>query len=169
MPIRDLDAFAGAPRGDIAVLAHRGASGIDGLLSAAAGASVSDGRRVVVLAGDLSVLHDATALGVIAKRDLPVTVVAVDNDGGGIFHFLPQAESLDGERFEMLYGTPHGFSLDGIAGAFGMPVRVVDTHGDLRDAVESATGPLFVLVRTSRAGNVAVHDVLRNAVTAAVG
>jgi 2-succinyl-5-enolpyruvyl-6-hydroxy-3-cyclohexene-1-carboxylate synthase len=169
MPVRDLDAFSGMPRGDVAVLAHRGASGIDGLLSAAAGASVSDGRRVVVLAGDLSVLHDATALGVIARHGLPVTVVAVDNDGGGIFHFLPQADRLDRDRFEMLYGTPHGHSLDDIARAFGMPVRVVDSRDDLRDAVASAEGPIFILIRSSRRDNVAVHERLRHAVADAVG
>lgn len=163
MPIRDLDSFAGSTRGEIATLSNRGANGIDGLLSAAAGSSVSDGRRVVVLAGDLSVLHDATALGVIAGLDLPVTIVAVNNDGGGIFHFLPQADRLASDRFEMLFGTPHGHSLTRIAEAFGVPSREVGDEHDLRAAIASATGPSLIEIHTDRVKNVKVHERLRAA------
>ncbi|MEA2022845.1 MAG: 2-succinyl-5-enolpyruvyl-6-hydroxy-3-cyclohexene-1-carboxylic-acid synthase, partial [Actinomycetota bacterium] len=144
MPIRDLDSFSGSTRGEIATLSNRGANGIDGLLSAAAGSSASDGRRVVVLAGDLSALHDATALGVIAGLDLPITIVAVNNDGGGIFHFLPQADRLTSDRFEMLFGTPHGHSLTRIAEAFGVPSREVTDERDLRAAIATADGPSLI-------------------------
>ena len=161
MPIRDLDSFAGRPRGDLAVLANRGANGIDGVLSAAAGASASDGRRVVVFAGDLSTLHDATALGEIARFDLPVTIVVVNNDGGGIFHFLPQAAELPPDRFEALFGTPHGQSLATIARAFGIEARTVETDDDLRSAVSDERGPLLLELRTDREENVKVHERLR--------
>jgi 2-succinyl-5-enolpyruvyl-6-hydroxy-3-cyclohexene-1-carboxylate synthase len=163
MPIRDLDTFSGPPRGDVAVLSNRGANGIDGVLSAAAGASVSDGRRVVVLAGDLSALHDATALGEIARFDLPVTIVVVNNDGGGIFHFLPQAAELPPNRFETLFGTPHGQSLATIARAFGIEAKAVDTEEELRSAVQTNRGPLLVELRTDREENVRVHERLRKA------
>jgi len=163
MPIRDLDSFSGRPRGDLAVLSNRGANGIDGLLSAAAGASASDGRRVVVLAGDLSVLHDATALGEIARLDLPVTIVVVNNDGGGIFHFLPLAGQMPPGRFETLFGTPHGQSLVSIARAFGVEARTVETEQDLRAAAQTERGSLLVELRTDRAGNVKVHERLRAA------
>jgi len=168
MPIRDLDTFSGRPRGDLAVLANRGANGIDGLLSAAAGASASDGRRVVVLAGDLSVLHDATALGAIARMDLPVTIVAVNNDGGGIFHFLPQAEGLEPDRFETLFGTPHGHSLAPIAAAFGVAAHAVESEQGLRKAIAHATGPSLIEIKTARVSNVPLHDRLRTAVANAV-
>ncbi len=163
MPIRDLDSFAGRPRGDLAVLANRGANGIDGVLSAAAGAAASDGRRVVVLIGDLSALHDATAMGSIARMGLPVTIVVVDNNGGGIFHFLPQAESLSSDPFETLFGTPQDLSLIPVAEAFGIPARAVETDADLRSAVASATGPDLIEVVTDRGENVAVHERLRAA------
>ncbi|MEN8233370.1 MAG: 2-succinyl-5-enolpyruvyl-6-hydroxy-3-cyclohexene-1-carboxylic-acid synthase [Actinomycetota bacterium] len=168
MPIRDLDSFAGQPRGDIAVLANRGANGIDGLLSAAAGASASDGRRVVVLAGDLSVLHDAPALGMIARHALPVTVVAVNNDGGGIFHFLPQADTLPTDRFETLFGTPHGHSMGAIADAFGVPAPEISNDEDLRAAIASSSSPSLIEVRTDRTENVAVHGRLRGAAASAL-
>ncbi|MGB9358360.1 MAG: 2-succinyl-5-enolpyruvyl-6-hydroxy-3-cyclohexene-1-carboxylic-acid synthase [Acidimicrobiia bacterium] len=168
MPIRDLDAFSGRTRGDVAVLANRGANGIDGLLSSAAGTAASDGRRVVVLAGDVSTLHDATALGEIARFELRVTVVVVNNDGGGIFHFLPQAAQLPPDRFETLFGTPHGHSLVRIAEAFGMRSRAVATEADLRAAVAEDDGPLLVEIMTDRAANVAVHTRLREAAKVAL-
>ena len=168
MPIRDLDAFSGEARGDVAVLANRGANGIDGLLSSAAGAAASDGRRVVVLTGDLSTLHDATALGEIARFGLRVTTVVVNNDGGGIFHFLPQAGQLPPDRFEALFGAPHGHSLARLANAFGMRSRTVETETDLRAAVAEDDGPLLVEIATDRAANVAVHTLLREAAKAAL-
>lgn len=169
MPIRDLDSFSGSTRGEIEVLSNRGANGIDGLLSAAAGAAAFDGRRVVVLAGDLSVLHDATSLGVISRFMLPVTIVAVNNDGGGIFHFLPQADQLDTERFEMLFGTPHGQSLTAVSNAFGVPAREVNDEQDLRSSIATAEGPMLLEIKTDRERNVEVHERLRAAVAVALG
>lgn len=168
MPIRDLDAFSGRPRGDIAILSNRGANGIDGLLSAAAGASASDGRPVFVLAGDIAALHDAPALGAIGRFDLPVTIVVVNNDGGGIFHFLPQAAQLSPDRFETLFGTPHGQSLATIADAFGIEGRTVETEEDLRSSLQSKRGPLLIELRTDRDANVRVHERLRAAATDAL-
>jgi 2-succinyl-5-enolpyruvyl-6-hydroxy-3-cyclohexene-1-carboxylate synthase len=166
MPIRDLDSFSASARGEIEILSNRGANGIDGLLSAAAGAAASDDRRVVVLAGDLSVLHDATALGVIARLELPVTIVAVNNDGGGIFHFLPQADQLDPDRFEMLFGTPHGQSLTPIASAFGIPAHEVTNDRDLRTAITADKGPMLFEIKTDRVANREIHERLRAAVAA---
>lgn len=163
MPIRDLDTFSGSARGDIATLSNRGANGIDGLLSSAAGAAATGGGRVVVLAGDLSVLHDATALGFIARLDLPITIVTVNNDGGGIFHFLPQADRLIPERFETLFGTPHGRSLTAIAEGFGLPAREITHEQDLRRSVAEAEGPMLLEVKTNRANNVQIHEALNAA------
>ncbi len=162
MPVRDADTFGGVPRPDVTVLANRGANGIDGLISSAAGAAISSERPVVVLAGDLSVLHDATALGILARGGLPVTIVAVDNDGGGIFHFLPQARALDAERFERLFGTPHGTDLTAVAGAFGVPARTVTERDELGDLVGTpSAGPRLIRIPTDRTTNAAVHARLR--------
>jgi 2-succinyl-5-enolpyruvyl-6-hydroxy-3-cyclohexene-1-carboxylate synthase len=169
MPIRDLDSFAGAPRGDLDVLANRGANGIDGFLSVSAGAAIAAGHRVTAIAGDLSVLHDATALAEIARLDIPVTVVALNNDGGGIFHFLSQASEVDDERFEQVFGTPHGLSLVAVSEAFGIPARRIEAEEELRDAVRApGDGPLLVELHTDRTENVAVHERLRAAAAQAL-
>jgi 2-succinyl-5-enolpyruvyl-6-hydroxy-3-cyclohexene-1-carboxylate synthase len=156
MPIRDLDAFAGPPRADVEILANRGASGIDGLLSSAAGAAAYEGKRVVALAGDLAALHDLNALELIGRYQLPLTVVVVNNDGGGIFSFLPQA-AIDAERFETVFGTPHGRSLAEIAAAIGITQVPVDSPKDLERATR-IEGPALVELSTDRSENVAVHE-----------
>ena len=169
MPIRDLDSFAGPPRGEIAVLANRGASGIDGVLSSAAGAAASEGQRVVALIGDVAALHDANALELIARLALPVTIVVINNHGGGIFSFLPQAATVEKSRFEAAFATPHGRSLVQVAAGFGLPALSIESEADLRSAVAADDGPLLLEVITDRAENVAVHQRLRDAVRAAVG
>jgi 2-succinyl-5-enolpyruvyl-6-hydroxy-3-cyclohexene-1-carboxylate synthase len=167
MPIRDLESFAGPMRSDLAVLANRGASGIDGLLSSAAGAAAAEGRRVVALTGDVAALHDANALELIARESLPVTIVVINNDGGGIFSFLPQAEAVDDARFDAAFATPHGRSLVEVATAFGMPASRLSSPGQLAEAM-AAPGPMLLEAHTDREENVAVHrrlcDAVRNAV-----
>jgi 2-succinyl-5-enolpyruvyl-6-hydroxy-3-cyclohexene-1-carboxylate synthase len=146
MPVRDVEWY-GAPRTGVRVLANRGANGIDGVLSTALGVAAS-GAKTVVLLGDLAFLHDVGALATAARRpDLDIEVVVVDNGGGGIFSFLPQAQSLGAERFEQLFGTPHGLDLDAVAKGFGVPVTV---H------------------RTDRADNVRAHEAVHAAVAAAL-
>lgn len=97
---------------------------------------------------------------------VPATIVALNNDGGGIFHFLPQ----DGHRhFERHFGTPHGLSLTGVAGSFGVPAREVDDPDDLAKALaEDVTGPRLVEIRTDRVENVAIHRAISTAVRKAV-
>ena len=97
--------------------------------------------------------------------------MVVDNDGGGIFSFLPQARTLPAGRFETLFGTPHGLDLAALAAAYGVRTRVVEPAADLRAAVaeEVAAGGVSVLVvRTDRAANVDAHRRLDEAVAAAV-
>ena len=125
MPIRDVDAFGGH-RGDgssVTVLANRGANGIDGVISSALGAAAY-GAPVTALVGDVAALHDLNALATTVRLDLPVTVVVVHNDGGGIFSFLPQADPtrFDPDVFERHLGTPHGTDFGAVATALGMKV-----------------------------------------------
>lgn len=166
MPIRDLDAWA-PTRGDVRVVANRGASGIDGFVSTSLGVALGHPGPTVALAGDLSFLHDANGLLVRPAADL--VLVAIDNDGGGIFHFLPQVGFP--EAFERVFGTPHGTDLPGLARAHGLAVAT-PAPGALTDEVAdraAAGGRHLVHVRTDRRDNLDLHRRLQAAVAGAVG
>jgi 2-succinyl-5-enolpyruvyl-6-hydroxy-3-cyclohexene-1-carboxylate synthase len=161
MPIRDVESFA-APRPDLSVHANRGANGIDGVLSTAVGIALG-GSPTALLIGDVALLHDTNGLLGLAARPVDLCIVVVHNDGGGIFSFLPQAGVLDAERFEALFGTPHGVDLTALAIAHGLPVMEAmddDAVGTAVAAALSAGGAHVVVVRTDRAENVAVHRQL---------
>ena len=170
MPVRDVEWYA-PPRLGIRVLANRGANGIDGVVSTAAGVAAAVGRRVTALVGDLAFLHDSNALLGLADRGIDLTIVVVDNRGGGIFSFLPQAELLPVERFELLFGTPHSVDLPSLAAVHGVPAFEVHAAEGLAPALRAAsaaTGAFAVIVRTDRAANVAVHDEVHAAVASAL-
>jgi len=165
MPIRDVEWYT-RRRDDIAVLANRGANGIDGVVSTAVGVALS-GRRTIALVGDLAFLHDSTALLALARRDVDLVVVVIDNDGGGIFSFLGQAEALGPDRFEQLFGTPHGADPAAVAAAFGLAVSEAANVTELRRAL-GASGPRVSVVRSERGANVEVHRRLNQAVAKAL-
>ena len=103
MPIRDVDTFFGKTEKDIALFANRGANGIDGVVSTAFGIQAARQRPAWLLIGDLSFLHDVNGLIITRFHQTDLTIVIMNNDGGGIFSYLPQAES--GDHFEALFGT----------------------------------------------------------------
>ncbi len=162
MPVRDVEWF-GVGRRDLRVLANRGANGIDGVVSTAVGVALS-GVRTTLLIGDVAFLHDVNGLLGLADRDVDLTVVVVDNDGGGIFSFLPQRTQLTGSGFERLFGTPHGLDLVAVARAHGVDADAVDSL----DALEWKPGVRVLVVRTERDANVALHERLNAAVTEAI-
>ena len=168
MPVRDLEWYAPA-RDGLEVLANRGANGIDGVVSTAVGAALG-GAPTALLVGDVAFLHDSNGLLGLMRRSLNLVIVVVDNDGGGIFSFLPQRVSLDDERFEQLFGTPHGVDLDSLVRAHGVPVESVTTRTGLQAALAGALtrgGPRVVVVRTDRAANVELHREINAAVAVA--
>jgi 2-succinyl-5-enolpyruvyl-6-hydroxy-3-cyclohexene-1-carboxylate synthase len=170
MPVRDVEWFS-SPRAGVSVLANRGVNGIDGVVSTAVGVALGSGRPTAVLIGDVAFLHDTNALLGVAARGIDLTIVVIDNDGGGIFSFLPQADALVPERFELLFGTPHGVDPGAIAAAHGLDVTRLDRADEVAPGVAAAlaTGGVHVLVaRTDRAANVAVHDELHAACAAAL-
>ena len=129
---------------------------------------------VVALLGDLAFLHDVSALVRPARPGppAPATLVVVDNGGGGIFDFLPQAAALDPARFEQLFGTPQSPDVAEVAAGFGLAVADVGTPAELEAALEAAAArrPLGRRVRVpDRRGNVALHERIHAAVAAAVG
>lgn len=170
MPIRDVEACA-PPRGDIRVMANRGANGIDGTVATVLGASVARSKSTVGLLGDLALLHDAGALVGAAERGLDAVLVVVDNRGGGIFSFLPQARAVPGPMFEQLFGTPHDVDLVALARLHGLQATELGRGAELAPAVIAALergGTSVLVVRTGRVSNVAVHDELHAAVAAAL-
>ena len=170
MPIRDVDRFA-VPRPDVHLIANRGASGIDGFVSTALGVALTAaGGPVIALTGDLSLLHDANGFLLAADAaHLDVTFVVVDNDGGGIFSFLPQARFPG--SFERVFGTPHGREVAALARLHELGYTEVTAASRLPVALAAAIdagGVQLVHVRTDRAANVALHRELTAAVHAAV-
>jgi len=169
MPVRDVEWYA-APRGGVDVVANRGVNGIDGVLSTSIGLALADRRPTLALLGDLAFLYDVGAMVWIAGRELALTVVVVDNDGGGIFSFLPQASTLEGRLFERYWGTPHGLDLSAVARAYGVQVRQINERPELDALVSDAAKPgvRVGIVRSDRAANVQTHDLLHTAVAAAL-
>jgi len=179
LSVRDIDLVM-PPRADIRVLASRGASGIDGTASTAAGAALAHaaeypGAQSFALIGDLAFLHDAAGLAIGPGEPRPdLCLVVVNNDGGGIFHALEQAaySGSTGDRlagpgvFERMFGTPHGASLEQLAAAFGVPYTLVTRPSELGKAV-SGSGLRVVEARTDRAANAELRDRMRAAATRA--
>jgi 2-succinyl-5-enolpyruvyl-6-hydroxy-3-cyclohexene-1-carboxylate synthase len=166
MPIRDVEWYAGSAD-HFEILANRGANGIDGVVSTAVGVAIASGKPTGLLIGDIAFLHDANGLIGLARRDIDLRIVVVDNAGGGIFSFLPQRSLMQNENFERLFGTPHGSNLAMLAQAHGLRVVVArDTQG-LRSALVQH-GPSVVLVQSDRDRNVSQHDQIHREVVAAV-
>ena len=162
MPIRDAEWYADSV-GAARVFSNRGANGIDGVIATATGVALATGSPTFVLIGDVAFVHDASSLTALARRDIDLRIVCVDNDGGGIFNFLPQATTLAPDRFEQLFGTPHGTDLGALAAAHGLPARLVTDRAAFAAAV-AEPGTRVVLVRSDRATNVVVHDAVHAAV-----
>jgi 2-succinyl-5-enolpyruvyl-6-hydroxy-3-cyclohexene-1-carboxylate synthase len=170
MPIRDVD-NSKMPRGDIRVLSSRGASGIDGTTSSAAGAALAHqaagGGPAFALVGDLTFVHDASGLAIGPGEPRPdLCLVVVNNDGGGIFETLEPA-GFPGP-FERVFGTPHGASLEHLAAAFGVPYTLVSHPDDLVKALHGS-GLRVVEARTDRAGNADLRARMRAAAVRAAG
>jgi 2-succinyl-5-enolpyruvyl-6-hydroxy-3-cyclohexene-1-carboxylate synthase len=170
MPVRDLEWYA-RPRRDVAVHANRGANGIDGTLSTAIGIALASRAPTAVLLGDVAFLHDSTALIGMRERGIDLTAIVIDNDGGGIFSFLPQATQVEHERFEQLFGTPHGVKVEELAAAHGIASLTIEDPDAIGPSVRSTLdtgGVWLVVVRTDRAANATVHAELNAAVAAAL-
>jgi len=168
-PIRDVH-LAAAPRADLRVHANRGLSGIDGTVSTAMGLALGYDRPAYALMGDLSLLHDLTGLLVGRREPMPdLTIVVVNNDGGGIFALLEPGEAVAPEVFERVYATPTGARLDALCDALGAEHVLASTRHALAGALRPARGLRVVEVRTDRTTGRAVHAEARAAAAAAIG
>ena len=168
MPVRDVETFFPARDDPARVLSNRGANGIDGTVSSAYGAAAS-GAPTVLLIGDVALVHDLGGLLAGPRLGLPLAIVLLNNDGGGIFHFLPIAGETD--VFEQHVATPHGLDFGLAAKLFGAAHELVTDPGGFDDALARALergGTSIVEVRTDRTANVELHRRVWDAVEAAL-
>jgi 2-succinyl-5-enolpyruvyl-6-hydroxy-3-cyclohexene-1-carboxylate synthase len=165
MPVRDLEAFLRPGPEGVRFASNRGANGIDGLVSTSAGLAAGSRSRTWAVLGDLALFHDIG--GLAAVRHAPeLRLIVIDNSGGGIFHFLPQAEAMPEAEFEALLGTPAGRDPANAATLFGLTVAVPQTPGELEEAL--AGDAQMVVLRTDRRRNLELHRELAQAAAAAV-
>jgi 2-succinyl-5-enolpyruvyl-6-hydroxy-3-cyclohexene-1-carboxylate synthase len=163
--VRDL--FLAGPRTGVTVLANRGVAGIDGTVSTAIGAALAAGGPAYALMGDLTFLHDGNGLVIGPGEPRPeLTIVVVNNDGGGLFGLLEQGAPEHRDAFERVFGTPHGVDLAALCAATGTPHQRVATRASLRQALMEPAGLRVVEVRTDRAQAAAVDAALTAAVVA---
>ncbi|HST66139.1 MAG TPA: 2-succinyl-5-enolpyruvyl-6-hydroxy-3-cyclohexene-1-carboxylic-acid synthase [Mycobacteriales bacterium] len=147
--VRDL--FLAGPRAGVTVLANRGVAGIDGTVSTAVGAALAAGGPTYALMGDLTFLHDANGLVIGPGEPRPrLTIVVVNNDGGGLFGLLEQGGPEHRDAFERVFGTPHGVDLAALCAATGTPHRRVGTREELAAALAEPDALRVVEVRTDR-------------------
>jgi 2-succinyl-5-enolpyruvyl-6-hydroxy-3-cyclohexene-1-carboxylate synthase len=166
MPIRDQESFLPTGDAEVRFLSNRGANGIDGLLSSGIGAAAASGRPTTIVTGDLGLLHDLGGLAALRDVSTPVRIVVIDNDGGGIFHFLPQQAALAAEEFEGLLGTPRGVDAAKAAALFDLPHTRLASLDDLPAALAAGTG--LIEVKTDRQTNVETHRRLTERVAEAL-
>lgn len=148
LALRHADLFLPTRRASIRVFANRGANGIDGIVSTALGASLGC-QPMVLLTGDLALLHDLSGLLSAKKLGLPLVIVVLDDDGGGIFGQLPIAALGERVQFEKLFRTPHGLDLETLVGGFGLAFSNATTPDALRSALHralAAGGPTVIRI-----------------------
>jgi 2-succinyl-5-enolpyruvyl-6-hydroxy-3-cyclohexene-1-carboxylate synthase len=168
MAIREIDAFAGPRRSNLRLLANRGVNGIDGLVSAALGASAALRRPAVLWCGDLALLHDVPGLLAGRMQGTDLTIVVSNDDGGGIFEYLPAARTLPRPLFEHMFAVPHGLELATLARGLGWEATRTDSAHGFSQALSTALagGRHLIEVPIDRAVNTAFHAVVNSSVSA---
>ena len=166
MPVRDLEWFGG-DCSRFNVFSNRGANGIDGVVATAIGVAIATQQETAVLIGDIALLHDSSSLTDLYRRDVDLKIVVTDNDGGGIFHYLPQAKSVNAEAFEMLFGTPHSTDILQLAKAHHLSTYDCQSASELKNAL-SLPGTCVIRVRTDRDNEVLTHQEVNDFVATAI-
>lgn len=166
LPVRDLDRFALGGTKRLRVLGNRGASGIDGIASTALGVGHGLGRRVSLIVGDLAFLHDLNGLVAAHRLGIPIDILLLNNDGGGIFEFLPVA--AEEPLFTELFATPHGLDVGALAKAVGLVHRRTDLARATDLKLPSGGRGTILEVITDRKGNVEHRRAIESAVAKAI-
>jgi 2-succinyl-5-enolpyruvyl-6-hydroxy-3-cyclohexene-1-carboxylate synthase len=174
MPVRDIESFWPIREDPPRVLCNRGANGIDGTVSSAFGAAASGNGPVLLLIGDVALAHDIGGLLAAGRLDLELTIVLIDNGGGGIFDFLSVASeqmALEQDHYSTHIATPTGLEFARAAELYGLAHESVNDLPGLRSALERALGRpgcQIIQVKTERGHNVALHHRLWRAVGEAI-
>lgn len=162
MPIRDVDAFyTGKQKRELTC--NRGANGIDGVVSTAAGMATGTGQHYLLI-GDLALFHDMNGLMMIKRYHLPLKIIVVNNNGGGIFSFLPQAQAKP--YFEQLFGTPQNLNLSRVAALYHLSYQRVTTIAGLQQALTAQIQ--FIEVVSERQTNIKQHQALLDQLRSAI-
>ncbi|MED3876698.1 2-succinyl-5-enolpyruvyl-6-hydroxy-3-cyclohexene-1-carboxylic-acid synthase [Lysinibacillus capsici] len=166
MPVRDIDTFLLATPKDLRVFANRGTNGIDGVVSTAIGFSQGNNRESYLLIGDLAFLHDVNGLIASRYQECNLTIIVMNNDGGGIFSYLPQSTVED--HYEDLFGTPTALEFRDIAHMYDMDYVRVETISELSEKFSTCKNHSLRLVEifTDRTENVNAHRGLWNRINA---
>ena len=165
MPVREVEAFFPQSPKSLRFLSNRGANGIDGVVASAAGAALASRRPTYLLTGELALLHDLGGLLAARRAGAELTVLCVNNGGGGIFDFLPLAESADAAAYEEHIATPSGIDLAAVAALAGLPHAVARSPDEVRAA---SAIPGLVEIPTDRAESVRLHGELYDRVADAL-
>jgi 2-succinyl-5-enolpyruvyl-6-hydroxy-3-cyclohexene-1-carboxylate synthase len=173
LPVREVDAFVRASARSVGVLGQRGANGIDGVVSGAAGAALASRKPTLLLVGDVSFAHDLSGLALARRVETPLALVVLDNEGGRIFEHLPAAR-LFRERPDArhLWLTPPEVAFDGVARAFGLRYVAPSNERELEGALADAfgkTGASVVHVRVPPDSSRQVFTAVQKRLGAAEG
>ena len=174
MPVRDIETFWPARADPPRVLCNRGANGIDGIVSSAFGAAAAERGPVVLMIGDVALAHDIGGLLAAGRLGLKLTIVLVQNDGGGIFDFLPVSRAEMGRRqdtYRRHVSTPTGLDFARAAALYGLEHELVGELTRFRSALERAIAAersQIIEVRTVRSENVSLHGRIWDSVAAAL-
>lgn len=169
LPVREVDDYGALDGPPLRVAANRGASGIDGVIASAAGFARGSGRPCTLLIGDLAFLHDLNALAMLGEAIPALTIVVLNNGGGGIFSFLPIAEHR--EVFSPLFDTPHAFRFEGVSRGFGLRYALAESRPAFEEAYAGAIesgGHAVVEVSSDMRANREVHREIEAGLRAVV-
>ena len=164
MPVRDLDNFLSNTSKRINIYFNRGASGIDGITSTALGIAIRK-KHTVLITGDLSFLHDLNALSIAVKFSIPITIVVINNNGGGIFESLPIAQKVN--RFREFFIAPHNLELSGIVKSFGINYKLITNRSQLKSHLNkniNKNSPSVLEIQTNAVKSVELRNKYFNEV-----
>jgi 2-succinyl-5-enolpyruvyl-6-hydroxy-3-cyclohexene-1-carboxylate synthase len=169
MPIRDFDMYGGSAYKTNFISSNRGASGIDGTLASAVGYANGLKQPVIVVLGDLAMLHDLNSLSQVFKSKYPLTIILVNNGGGGIFSFLPVSEFE--HVFDQYFATPHSYRFDQVCKMFGIVYENPHTNQELIKILKKRVGDnrsMMIEIITDRKENFILHQEIQKKIVTAL-
>jgi len=168
MPVRDIDSFGSVSIKSVRIMSNRGTNGIDGVISSALGVAgenffQKNGRQTILLIGDLAFLHDIGGLLAASRNQLDLTILVINNDGGGIFSFLPVSQYSQEAGFNAFFTTPHGLSFQSAAALYGLKYQKVTNLSSFKSSLHTlseSSGTRVIELSVDRKESVAFQKKL---------